>query len=211
MYLEVVGTLSDFLFLFLYFIFMWNIIILGQWHEYFLVFIPSYRFKFKIFFIESMTENHNSHQLIDVQVSLTHLGILVIFYRKILRYKLVRSRIIMWIPTISNSEIQPLQCGNSKWGPDISLIWARTTKHWGFFTLVVLIFTLICKNLQVLRFLSDCSIPWQELNNGCLIVKMKDVRNKQWDMSSLVWFIECLPDGCNVSSKKMPPLIELES
>lgn len=42
--------------------------------------------------------------------------------------------------------------------------------------------------LQVLKFLSDCSIPWQELNNGCLTVKMNDVRNKQWDMPSVVWF-----------------------
>lgn len=45
----------------------------------FLVFVPIYKFKIKILFIASMTENHNFNQSIDDLVHLMHLKISVIF------------------------------------------------------------------------------------------------------------------------------------
>jgi hypothetical protein len=35
-----------------------------------------------------------------------------------------------------------------------------------------------CYELQVIRFLLKREIPWREGNIGCLIIKMKDVWNK---------------------------------
>lgn len=48
----------------------------------FLVFVPIYKFKIKILFIASMTENHNFNQSIDDLVHLMHLKISVIFKGK---------------------------------------------------------------------------------------------------------------------------------
>lgn len=38
-----------------------------------------------------------------------------------------------------------------------------------------------CYELQVIRFLLKREIPWREGNIGCLIIKMKDVWNKDLD------------------------------